>query len=314
MSTSVTEYLYLIVNSIIKPLDEHSSAITAIATIVLAILTLLYIREIRHERKYQRRINHTERLKEKVIKPWIEELERIRLPSKASGVHIFSSCFRARNRGFAYGDKVSYYRGDKLKVEDEILFEDLKNHIDSNFFRSYEEFKNNVKTFWNKINELEDSVKAYLDDRISMLEWNKVYQNLDDILKDGGFFDLDQTLCFFLDSLLVNFTNNVKLSTVERRDGFVRALFYSYSDEGIDGKYCSEYCEYIDKEIDEEKEMLIIDTLKYFLQDLSIRFKKDISEIHFLLDEIKEDRDRILRKLQEIKEIVVFQGDCKYID
>jgi len=87
---------------IAKIANYYSPLITAVATVALVVVTLIYIREIREERIFRLSLAHTNDLKKKIIKPLIEEFEEF---------------------------ENSRFRLERIKSDP--LYEDLGNHIPS---------------------------------------------------------------------------------------------------------------------------------------------------------------------------------------
>jgi len=95
------------------------------------------------------RKEHTKRLKEEVIKPWLEQLP---------DVYTYGAYFSEPKHEF---------RGNhKLSVESTLLFDDFKKHIcpkyGRNPFKLLASFKEEVRKHWYVINELERGISTIL--------------------------------------------------------------------------------------------------------------------------------------------------------
>ncbi|MCZ7385019.1 MAG: hypothetical protein O8C63_09770 [Candidatus Methanoperedens sp.] len=295
-------------SSILSVANSYSSLITAIATVVLAIVTWLYVRELRNERKFGLRKEHTQNLKEKVVKPWLEELNRIGnakkghspLPDKLTGIAHFT------------------YEGENLNVEKCLLFNDLRNHVDSVLFQTYEErFKKNCRELLKENKNLEKKMELYLKDKFEFLPWDEFYNSEKKL--ENGFFEKDFTLPFFLDSLLSGSKCIVKINeTLEERtkksEKIYGLCFYCSLDPiPFIGKYQSKDGRYIDREITEEKRIEIKNTLERLLEEAKDKFKNDVSAIHRLVEEINNDKRKVQGELERLKEKSVFSGECEFI-
>ncbi|MHC1636144.1 MAG: hypothetical protein ACXQTS_05955 [Candidatus Methanospirareceae archaeon] len=283
------------ISVIVSIADEHSSSITAIATIALAIITYFYLREIRLERKFKLMEWHTDNLKKKVIEPWIRELEKI---SDVKKKYVSITTPRCKN----------------IEVEGEILFNDLKNHANRELFQGYERFKKNCECLLKKSRDLEKKLEEYLKGKIRILPWDEFYysENL-----QSEFFEKDFTLCFFLDSLLagckctIEFNNKLKVINKGSKK-LDKLLFYCEYEYSIEGKV-SQYGAYIGEKITEDKRAEIKNILEKLLKEAKIKFKDDISEIYRLIEEINEDRRKVLEELKRLREYVILPGRCEYV-
>lgn len=296
------------ISGILSVANSYSSLITAIATVVLAIVTFLYITELKNERKFRLRKEHTERLKEEVVKPWLEELNRIEnakkehspLPEKWIGEAHFT------------------YEGENLNVEKCLLFNDLRNHVDSVLFQTYEErFKKNCRELLKENKNLEKKMELYLKNKFEFLSWDEFYNSGKKL--ENGFFERS-TLKFFLDSLLSGCKCSVELNEEPvpaelKNSEKVYKLFFRcrFDPVPIKGKNWSSSGEYIDKVITENKKAEIKNILEKLLEMTQIEFKSNINEIHSLIEKINNEKQKVLIELEKIKEKSIFYGECEFI-
>ncbi|RLI81239.1 hypothetical protein DRP04_06590, partial [Archaeoglobales archaeon] len=245
--SSYISYIASIANEYGALITAFAAIITAIATAALAILTYKYLREIRQERMFRLQKEHTENLKRKVIEPWLNKLESIGIAERRNPpLPVIRST----------ADMVLTYKGDDLEVENEDLFDDLRNHVDSALFQTYNKFKKKCKELSKKYENFKSYLEGYLSTKLRILSWNEFYRS------EGlelGFFERSHTLDFFLDSLLsgckckVELVNSLK-ELHKNSEKLYGLLFSSKFDRPpFTGKYSSNYGEYIDKEIKEEK-------------------------------------------------------------
>jgi len=280
---------------IISALNNYSSLITAIATVALVFVTWLYIKALRDERKFGIRKEHTNRLKEEIIKPWLGNLNEFYDVSKEYTPNIRK------------GLMTSTYKGVNLTVENNILFNDLRNHVvDSVLFQTYEKFKENSTELSKKNVILEKEVATYLKDNLEILPWGEFYNSEKKL--ENGFFEKDSTLPFFLDLLLSGSKCIVKinepLEEITKKSETIYGLYFYCQFKG--GKY-------IDREITEEKKIEIKNTLERLLEEAKDKFKNDISAIHRLVEEINNDKRKVQGELERLKEKSVFSGECEFI-
>lgn len=292
-------------SDIISTVNNYSSLITALATVALVFVTWLYIKALRDERKFGIRKEHTNRLKEEIIKPWLGNLKEFYVVGKEYTPNIWK------------GRMTSIYKGVNLTVENNILFNDLRNHADSVLFQTYERFKENSTELSKKNEILEKEVAMYLKDKLEILPWDEFYNSEKKL--ENGFFEKDSTLPFFLDSLLSGSKCIVKINeTLEERtkksETMYGLCFYCSLDPSpFIGKIQSKYGKYIDREITEEKRIEIKNTLERLLEEAKDKFKNDISAIHRLVEEINNDKRKVQGELERLKEKSVFSGECEFI-
>lgn len=282
--------------------NRYSALITAIATVALACLTYKYLREIQHERMFRLQKEHTENLKRKIVEPWLNELEGIGVAERRNPpLPVIRST----------ADSVLVYKGDRLGVENEDLFDDLKNHVDPTIFQTYEKFKEKCKELSKKYEDFKKNLMNVLSTKLRILSWDSKE------LK-SGFFERNRTLAFFLDSLLsgckckLEFGDSLKRVSKNSEELYV-LVFRSRYDKPFTGKYGSEYGEYIDKEIGEKKRTEIKAIIEELLENYQKEFKEEISEIHRLTEEINESKDKITRELRKLREKTIFSGECEFI-
>lgn len=294
-------------SDIISAVNNYSSLITALATVALVFVTWwLYFGAPRDERKFGIRKEHTNRLKEEIIKPWLEELKQFYDVGKEYPPNIWK------------GRMTSTYKGVNLNVENNILFNDLRNHVvDSVLFQTYERFKENSTELSKKNEILEKEVATSLKDKLEILPWDEFYNSEKKF--ENGFFEKDSTLPFFLDSLLSGSKCIVKINeTLEERtkksETIYGLCFYCSLDPSpFIGKIQSKGGRYFDRKIREEKRIEIKNTLERLLEEAKDKFKNDISEIHRLVEEINKDKRKVQNELEILKEKSVFSGKCKFI-
>ena len=162
-----------IISDIASIANHYSPLITAIATVVLACLTWKYIQEIKYERRFRLKLEHTNDLKEQVIEPWIKQLREIRFYPYPS--YLLSKDFRVRT-GLGFEEEIPYC-GEDLDVEEHHLFADLKNHLDAELLKKYEDFKNYCKKICEIHNKLRENLK-----NDELIEIDKAFNSLIDYL------------------------------------------------------------------------------------------------------------------------------------
>jgi len=115
--------LFLYIKYYADLLNPYSNLIQVGVTAVLVIVTWLHIREIENERRFRLKREHADELKKRVIEPWITELESIKIPDKPG--------YKCLPKKIISSTHSRVYEGDDLEIEkkEDILFEDLRNHI-----------------------------------------------------------------------------------------------------------------------------------------------------------------------------------------
>ncbi len=58
-------------------INQYSALVQARATVVLVLVTIANIYELRAERRFRLKLEHWNKLKKRVIEPWINELKKI---------------------------------------------------------------------------------------------------------------------------------------------------------------------------------------------------------------------------------------------
>ena len=303
--------IYFIIMDILDIVNKYSSliiaaaaVITAMATLALAIATIFYIKEIKSERTFRLRRDHTDILKEKIIEPLIEQL-------KEKG---------EAKKGFP----PFVYTGEDLPVEGETLFNDMENHVDKKLLETYERFKVNCRELSKKIEYLKKNLYKFLKDEYKdkfIFNLWEYFMKENKETRKPGFFSTTyakplignelggDTLDFFLDSLLsgcshVNFykgTNPVKSQGMS----FNTLSFKCKSGEA--------YGIYVDRNITDEKETEIKNKIEGTLEEAKNEFKNEIVEIDKLIDNINDDKSYVLKNLEELKLIEIYNGKCKFI-
>ncbi len=212
------------------------------------------------------------------------------------------------------------YEGENLNVEKSLLFNDLRNHVDSVLFQTYERFKKNCEELSKENKNLEKKMELYLKDKFEFLSWNEFYNSGKKL--ENGFFERDLTLKFFLDSLLSGFKcvvefneKTVPLPEELKNSEKVYKLHFRcrFDPIPIKGNPWSILGEYIDKVIKDNKKAEIKNILEKLLEMTQIEFKSNINEIHSLIEKINNDKQKVLIELEKIKEKSIFSGECEFI-
>ena len=304
--SSIISYIASIANIA----NKYSALITAIATVALAILTAMYLREIRHERRFRLLKEHTEDLKRKVIGSWLSEMERIGTAERRNPpLPIISS-------SGSIGSTSPVYEGKRIEVESEILFNDLKNHKDFTILlQTYEKFKEKCRELSKEYDDFKKNIMDVLSSELRILSWDDFYRSVD---LEPGFFEKNSTLDFFLDSLLSGCKCKVEfdgLKELHKNSEKLYGLLFSskYDRPPYTRKYRSGYGKYIDKEIKEEKKAEIKATIEALLERCRKEFKEEIDKIHELVGQINESRNKTIEELRKLMEKTIFSGECEFI-
>ncbi len=263
-------------------LDKHSGSITAIATIALAIFTALYIRELRREREFRLRKEHTEELKRRVISPLIKRIEGV---GEVERKYVSAK----RHRSFE-------------EIERDILFTDLINHA-KDVSEAYREFKTKWEDFEKRVEKLRKEIKEYLirthSTRFKSQSWMKFRESLKEPLNEPIFDEYGEyiTSKFFCDTLLYgrDFKLECDETILREYPSNKKLTFWNVFDDGYSSKRSAVYIRE-----DYDKSEVVVKILE-LLEDCKERFREDIKEIHKLIDEINNIRKELLEMLKKLE-------------
>ena len=296
-----------------NPKDIDSILINAgvgLATASMMVYVALQVREIRKDRDLALRKEHTEELRKRVVKPWIEELNKISEAKKEYPPY-------PRYSSYYYCYEDGYCKGEEFEIErkEKILFKDfLDNHASKNLKIAHEKFKESSKKLYELVEKLEGKIEGFLkENRIELLNRAEIKskEELKSKIEDNyyGVFFKNETIEFFMDNLIKETNNNVEVSDYGK--------YYDYPVLGFCCRdirgYSTKYGEYIHPNITEERKQYIKTTIENLLKEAKERFKDDIEEIHRLIDEINENKEIMLEELNNFEVNRIYDGDCEFI-
>ncbi|MEW5760190.1 MAG: hypothetical protein AB1779_05440 [Candidatus Thermoplasmatota archaeon] len=250
---------------------------------------------------------HSERIRY-VIKKLIDEFPEV----GEDNVYITSS----RN---LYLENRIIYLGQKLSVEDETLFSDIKNHIGT-FIRyaEFEELFNKFKEKSKKFHENTEKIRELIIPDMKKLfgliysdRWdymNMFHKNLVEWIYDGVKYLADEVRRKYFHEFYVKLSSKVEEMT---RDGKT-ILEYWLEARGIiriDKQECERYGfkkDNLKEDIDER--------LKRYMENLSKRpcYKEYINNKKLQV-ELKNLREEIVSKLKQEENRPIYEGNCEYL-
>ena len=262
---------------IAKIANYYSPLITAVATVALVVVTLIYIREIRKERISGLSLAHTNDLKKKIIKPLIEVFEK-------------SENFR--------------FRLEKIKSDP--LYEDLGNHIPSELEdpraiidrieKRKEEFKKLREKLTKELEGILDEIfrerklKIQKEDGIGWSPSDLANAIADSIITYGDYRHLNFKEIFKGIKIWKVVKNEKKL----KEFGFGRII----------------------ARVEEADKLSKEDVAKVIYEILSDeRIKKLLGEANLkdICDEIYENKRKLLNILRDLEDYEILPGVCKYL-
>lgn len=203
----------------------------------------------------------------------------------------------------------STYSGKKFHVEEEILFDDLKNHLEEykKFNSAFNMFKRTCKEFQDKKHTIFETIKLDITKEfnlqfstywsisdsfsLSMVEW--VYQAAINLLIKEKYFE----------HYYINFKSNVNTTIKDEKE----VLEYYIGGLGLiqvdNGKYSADnFRRKIDKE------------LRDYMSKLGkTPYINEVKANLEILQKVSDLKDEIEMILKENLEIPIFSGDCKYL-
>ena len=288
-------------------LDIVNKSSSLIDAVIGAIVTRFFkVGDSQSDKTFGLRKEHTNTLRKKIIEPWIEQLKEIGEAKKRFPPFV--------------------YKGEDLPVEGETLFNDMENHVDKKLLETYERFKVNCRGLSKKIGDLEEKLyKSLVDeygfkDKFRFNLWEYFMKENKEKRKPGFFSTTyakplignelgGDMLDFFLDSLLsgCSHVNSSKgTNPVESQGMSFNTLSFKCKSGGAYGIY-------VDRNITDEKETEIKNKIEGTLEEAKNEFKNEIVEIDKLIDNINDDKSYVLKNLEELKLIEIYNGKCKFI-
>ena len=262
---------------IAKIANYYSPLITAVATVALVVVTLIYIREIRKERISGLSLAHTNDLKKKIIKPLIEVFEK---------------------------SENSRFRLERIKSDP--LYEDLGNHIPSEL--------EDPRAIINHIEKREGEFKKLREKLTKELEGilDEIFRErkLKIQKKDGIGWSPSALANAIADSIItygdyrhLNFKEifkGIKIWKVVKNEKKLKEFGFGR----------------IIARVEEADKLSKEDVAKVIYEILSDeRIKKLLGEANLkdIYDEIYENKRKLLNILRDLEDYEILPGVCKYL-
>jgi hypothetical protein len=262
----------IVLESILKNLIEILTLLIAMSAIVTAILSYRYRpSKLDVERK------HSEDLKKNIIQPWLEQIRNAN-PSNP----------------YEYTVKKEYKLN--LQIENELYFDDMKNHLPSELklMKEWEEYKSNWETYEKERFHLFLNLKDDLAQKLGL-----TYDNRE---RKENFFTLHLIKTVLTHMRFLGKENEMHvyptLKIKKQGDGTAR-----YSDEGFTVfRGSKQKCDYAHKEFE-----------KFIANLEDSTHQKKLIEIKKQYDYITKQREELIKKIRFVEFIPLIPGKCKYI-
>ncbi|EHP83824.1 hypothetical protein [Methanotorris formicicus] len=264
------------------------------------------VREIRKDRDLALRKEHTQELREKVVIPWIRELNNISNAKKYYPV---------------LPQKGDNYFGEYYKVEDfdierteKILFKDfLENHASKELKESFKYFKKYCEKLSNRINETKRKIKDFLKENLKkheilILNDREICKQIE---KNYNFHAFEEEIVdFILSCLLCEAKIKIHKNGIYYKN--YQKIEFCYIDKCGYWKY-SPKAIFVSKTIDENKKAEVENLLNELLNKAKEKFKNDIEKIYTLVDEINKNKKIMHEELKKFEHKRIYDGNCEYI-
>lgn len=285
-------------------------------------LTRESLEEIRKERMFGLMKGHTKKLKERVIKPWLEELGGMQNAKKRYTPRP-SKKSEFRERPYV-GEDLQVEKNEpwsfKDLVENHNYIYDEKQKKKLELEEYYQKFKDLAKKLDERTRDLEAKVEEFLekenrdgDIRIISYEEAKKYGEEIKI----GYFEKNRMKEFLLDNLLIGENGEIKFLEGFVKFGKLELPFYlltTQDEESAAGLYIAREDERIkDNKIILEINEKIQKSIESLLEKAKRQFEEDIKEIHQLVDEFNECKEYLVKALKKLEDREVYDEECDYI-
>ncbi len=238
---------------------------------------------------YERRVEHTKRIKQEVLEPWIKLLKPLYFYTPMGILRV-----EERESEFDPINNANRYYGEKFSFEDHVLFEDLKNHIPMNLenpVELYKDFKYACLEFWDTFEETKGKFKKTIQEIIN---------EFPEDIKQG--FSIDELTELLWLWYLPKYLDRVKVKIdTSKVGGYTVVTFAEFTI--FTGKLPNENVE------------VLLQWLERIKQDRRfIEFKNTKFEaLETKVEELEEMRKNILKILEKMSSYEVLPGKCEYL-
>ncbi|RLF81169.1 hypothetical protein DRN44_06175 [Thermococci archaeon] len=269
-------------------------AYQAWATHKMAKHTQQSIEEMRKEKEFYLMREHTRKIKERIVKPLLEEIKLINI----------KDCRPYRNS--------EPFKGGALSPEAEhpVLFEDfLRNHATQAFRENYKKFKEVVKELNEAVDDLERKLEEFFDkERLPVAIFEELGdEDCDRILKkEEWVFNKKSTFEFFIKYLC----HKIKHPILD----YIRS--HAFARRGFIIKYKDNrgYCGNLECICDKEKlDDNMLDSLKKLLIEAQNKFAADVETIHEYVTQFNEVRNDLIRELERMEIVEIYKEKCEFV-
>lgn len=280
-------------------------------------LTWQTIEEMKKEREFILKREHTKKLKERVVIPLIKELSQIIDASKSSDPRPKVRWIRINGELLEVFGSIPYTGRDSpietIEEREDVLFDDLiKNHATEELKDNYKLLKLSAQELDHAFQDLKERLSSFLKDRgIKLLTGEEL--NNPKIEIEG--FEKENILAFFLECL------------IEKRNPLLKIEGVNYSFDSKGSRYITEIVvkhvnnreksytlRYSNKRTLTENEINQIKTkLEKLIREALEEFKDGIYEIYGLIIKFNTSKEIVLRELKTLEAKEIYEEDCDYV-
>ena len=288
--------------------QDYLQASLVLATIGFAVLRIyLQRRKIREDHEASLKRDHTRKIKERIVKPLLEEIKLIKI----------KDCRPCREKKWGPSHEPFFsfklFKGEALPPETEHpeLFEDfLRNHTTQAFRDNYEKFKKIAKELNEVIDDLKRKLEEFFDkEGLPVAVFEELGdEDLDRILKkEGWVVDKDSALEFFM-KYIYHKIEHPTLKYVPAYANTPRRFVIEYKDNrGYWSGHLQCICD--KEEIDSNK----LEFIKKLLIEAQDKFAADVEPIREYVTQFEKVRNALIRELKNMELVGIYKEKCEFV-